>query len=300
MRLSFSILWFDDNEDYFDSLDIESLEKEILSWGFSPKIELVTTPEAFKSRSPFETYDLIIVDRKLEGYKDGADFIADIRDNAVYTEVIFYTAGNTSDLWNDIYNQELEGVFVSSRSGIVSKITRVGRQSIRKVLDLENMRGIVMAEVGELDHLLDGIVTLGIENLSEEQQKSIYKRFHSGAAKQSEGWAKDLAAFIENPETVIMLSLCDSDKRWQNFNRLWKYHNKLKGQERIGNYVVEVLRPRNFLAHGRPAPHQDGGYVFHYQGKEFHFNDATSLELRLTILKYKNAFTNILSLLTTE
>ncbi len=48
----------------------------------------------------------------LEGYKDGQEFIAGIRENAIYTEIIFYTAGNTSNLWKAIHEKRLEGVFV--------------------------------------------------------------------------------------------------------------------------------------------------------------------------------------------
>lgn len=297
MRLSFAVLWFDDNEDYFDSLDLDPLEKEILSWGFSPTIDLVSTPEEFTNHSPFETYDLIVVDRNLEDYEDGQEFIADIRGNSIYTEIVFYTAGNTSDLWEAIRSKELEGVFVSSRNEILSKITKVGRQSVRKVLDLENMRGIVMAEVGELDFLLEEIITIGVEGLQEKQRQSIYKNFHKNSAKQNQDNAQTLAAFIKSPDTISMLTLCDSDKRWQNFNRLWKSHDKLKGREKIGDYVIEVLRPRNFLAHGKPERHKNGGYLFHYRGKQFRFNDTTSLELRQTILKYKNAFLTIIDLI---
>jgi len=297
MRLSFSVLWFDDNEDYFDSLDLEPLKEEISSWGFEPTIELVTTPEQFTGRSPFKKYDLIVVDRNLEGYKDGQEFISDIRGNAIYTEVIFYTAGNATDLWEAIREKELEGVFVSSRNEILTKIIRVGRQSIRKVLDIENMRGIVMAEVGELDILLEEIITIGAEGVQEDQRKSIYKRFHENAAKQNQDNAQALSAFIENPEIDTMLTLCDSDKRWQNFNRLWKSHDKLKGKERMGDYVLEVLRPRNFLAHGRPEPHKNGGHLFHYCQKVYHFDDTTSMELRKTILKYKNEFSSIIALI---
>ena len=165
MRLSFSVLWFDDSEDYFDSLDLEPLKEEISTWGFCPTIDKVTTPEEFKDRSPFEPYDLIVVDRNLEGYDDGQVFIADIRDHAIFTEVIFYTAGTAIDLWDAIREKKLEGVFVSSRNEILAKISQVGRQSIRKVLDIENMRGIVMAEVGELDLLLEKIIEIGVEGL---------------------------------------------------------------------------------------------------------------------------------------
>lgn len=298
MRLTFSVLWFDDSEDYFDSLDIEPLEEAIRLWGFNPDIRLATTPEEFKGHSPFEAFDLIVVDRNLEGYDDGQEFIANIRSNAVYTEVIFYTAGNVSDLWIAIQEKELEGVFISSRSEILSKITKVGRQSIRKVLDLENMRGIVMAEVGELDLLLDEIITVGVEGLPEDQRQTLFKRFHKSASEQNQDHAQALAAFIENPHTANMLTLCDSDKRWQNFNRLWRSHSKLRGRESIGDYVGDVLSPRNFLAHGKPEPSKEGGYLFRYRGREYKFNDIISQGLRQTILRYKQQFSSIIKDLT--
>jgi len=297
MRLSFSVLWFDDSEDYFDSLNIDPLVQEIFSWGFYPDIQRVTTPEDFKNHHPFEKLDLIIVDRNLENYPDGEEFIADLRSNAIYTEVIFYTAGNVNDLWDAIREKKLEGVFVSSRNDILPKISKVGLQSIRKVLDLENMRGIVMAEVAELDHLLEEIIAMGVASLPVEQQDSIFKRFYEGAAGQNQEYGDRIIAFINKPEISEMLVLCDSDKRWQNFNRLRKNHSKLKNKGRIGDFSAEVLKPRNFLAHGRAELQKDGSYFFHYQGKKFLFDDKTSLDLRQTILRYKGAFSDILKTL---
>lgn len=300
MRLVFSGPWFDDDEEYFDSLDLEPLENEISSWGFWPEIEKVTTPEEFISHSPFKSYDLIVVDRNLEGYEDGQEFIANIRKNAIYTEIIFYTAGNTSDLWEAIRDKELEGIFVSSRNNLLSKIAAVGRQAIRKILDLENVRGIVMAEVGELDLLLDEIITLGIESLSEEDRSPIFQRFHENAVSQTNKCAIALNDFIEQPNAVGMLALCDSDKRWQTFNRLRKAHIKLKGKEKPGNYVQDILRPRNFLAHGKPEPRENGGYLFRYKDKEYYFDDEVSQGLRQTILRYKNVFSSFIDLIKEE
>jgi hypothetical protein len=294
MRLSFSVLWFDDSEVYFDSLDIESLKQEVFSWGFSLDIKMVSTPEEFKSYSPFKNFDLIVVDRILEDYPDGQEFIAELRNNAIYTEVIFYTAGNASDLWDAIREKQLEGVFVSSRNDILPKISKVGNQSIRKVLDLENMRGIVMAEVGELDHLLDEIITVGMVSLPDEDQKLIFKRFYDGITEQYQKTLARITECAKNPEVFEMLDMCDSDKRWQNFNRLRKSHDKLKGKDRIGDFTAEVLNPRNFLAHGRSELQKDGGYLFRFQGNEYRFDDEVSSNLRKTILKYKKAFSGIL------
>ena len=297
MRLSYSILWFDDTEEFFDILDIDGLKSEILSWGFLPEIKLVKTPEEFWSYKPFEKIDLIVVDRNLEEYGEGQNFIADLRDHSIYTEVIFYTAGNASDLWDAIREKQLEGVFVSNRSVILSKIYKVGRQAIRKVLDLENMRGIVMAELGELDHLLDDILRAGMPSLPAEKQGSIYKKFQKQISDQNKRAETRLASFIENPQVDEMINLSDSYKRWVNFQRLSESHEKLRTQNSIGDFTIEILKPRNFLAHGKPETNKDGAYVFRHQGEEYIFDDNVSSDLRKTILRYKQAFSSIIDLL---
>ncbi|OIN94659.1 hypothetical protein AUJ38_01950 [bacterium CG1_02_42_9] len=295
MKLTFSILWFDDSDDYFGSLDMDPLKAEILSWGFSPEIKLVTTPDQFLIYAPFKEFDLIVVDLDLEQYGEGQDFIAGLRENAVYTEVIFYTVRNVNDLWDAVREKQLEGVFVSHRSNILPKIFRVGRQSIRKVLDLENMRGIVMAEVGEIDHLLDEIIRVGVGSLPPDMQTIIFNKFHKEAAKQNQQSSDRLATFIAAPRIDEMLDMCDSNKRWGNFNRLWKLHDRLKENNRFGDYKTEVLDIRNILAHGKPEI-RDGGFLFRHRGKEFFFNDETSNGLRQTILTYKREFSNVLTI----
>lgn len=296
MRLSFSLLWFDDSEEYLDSidLDIASLKQEINSWGFSPDIRFVKTPEEFQAYSPYEAFDMIVVDQNLEGYQNGQEFIAQLRSHSVYTEVVFYSARSVSDLWNSVYEKKLEGVFVSNRNDVIIKIMKVGHQSIQKVLDLENMRGIIMAEVGELDYLLDRIITYGMQTLTETQQGRIFNKFYEKAVEQNKKDKEELENFNKGPQVANMLNLCDSYKRWSNFNRLKKEHKVLKAWGNLGNYDYDILRPRNFLAHGKPEPDDAGGYIFTHRGKEYPFNKDVSRSLRQTILSYKEQFSGIL------
>lgn len=288
MKLTFRVLWFDDDADYLDSFDFELLEEEIKGWGFEPDFIKVTAAEDFLRHHPYKDFDLIVVDKNLEAHGQGQEFITKVRNNAVFTEVIFYTAGETSTLWQEIRNHELEGVYVGTRQQIGSKIIKVGYQAVHKVLDLENMRGIVMAEVGELDLLLAEIIVLGIQELDQAQQAKVYKRFYDNSAKQNKEILVKLDTFQANPDVETMLNLCDSDKRWQTFNRVRKAHPLLRQQERIGNYSEEILHPRNFLAHGKPIPKNDGGYRFSYHGKSFDFDEGVSLALRHKIMIYKN------------
>ncbi len=185
MKISYSILWFDDTEEFFESLDLDPLKDHIKSWGFSPRIEFVSDPETFMLHEPFHDFDLIIVDYNLEEYEQhGEDFIKRIRNHDIYTEVIFYSANPANELWNAVRDKELEGVFVASRTGVLTKIEKVAEQSVRKILDLENVRGIVMAEVGNIDAQLDEIITSSFTSLESEVQSKIFCKYAERLTEQ--------------------------------------------------------------------------------------------------------------------
>src|SRR5579864_4719794 len=187
MKLTFSILWFDDNPTFVDSLDLEALKNAIKSWGFVPVIKFVHTPEDFKLYSPFKEFDLIAVDYKLGEHPHGEEFIRDIRGHGVFTEIIFYSNVPSTELWEAIRAAQLEGVFIANRQVIADKIEKVGRQSVNKILDLNNMRGIVMAEVGELDVTLEAILREGVSGLDESGQGKVFRGFHERASQQEIG-----------------------------------------------------------------------------------------------------------------
>lgn len=296
MNLEYSILWFDDSKAYLDSVDLEPIREDIVSWGFIPKFVPVYTADEFNSHTPFDQYDLIVVDFTLEGMPGGAEFIAKVREQQVYTEIIFYSANPISELWKSIGERQLEGIFVSNRNGVGQKIIRVARQSVRKVLDLENMRGIVMSEVGDLDALLEKIFIKAIEGIPKEKKDDVFKRFHENVDAQAKEFQAALSGFKAAPSIDALMKLCDSDKRWQNFMRVRKHHEVLK-EKKFGDYPTEILWPRNCLAHGRPDRQGDGTYVFRFHEKDYKFSDDVGKSLRQKILEYKGAFQEIAELL---
>lgn len=292
MNLSYSILWFDDDKNFFDSVPKEPIEDTIASWGFLTKIVPVHSAEKFNQYAPFDKFDMIVVDFKI-GDDRGDTFIKSVRDQRVYTEVIFYSTSESSELWEAIRIKQLEGVFVTNKRGIEQKVIRVAEQSVRKVLDLENMRGIVMSEVGDLDALLGDIFERAMQGITPEQQESVFERFHETVSEQNKKNLDGLTAFKNAPSIEGLLKLCDSDKRWQNFNRVKKHHELLRSRTFVGDYAKEILWPRNCLAHGNPERKEDGTLLFRFSGKEYPFDDTVSQDLRKKILEYKSAFSEI-------
>lgn len=292
MKLQYRILWFDDNDDFFNSLDWEFLHERVAEWGFEPEVKLVTTPKAFLGEAPYADYDLMVVDYNLEGYGEGQDFIRRVRDQEVFTEIIFYSSNASTVLWNAVREHQLEGIYIASRDTVQDRILRVGHQSLRKVLDLDNMRGIVMAEVGDLDHLLGRIIEAAVGDLDEAARQDVFKRFYDKSAEQYSNLKAGLDKFMQAPTVEALLALCDSNKRWQNFERIHKRHKSLKGRV-FGDYAQEILGPRNCLAHGVPTRRDDGSIVFLHHAKEYEFSESIGTALRRKIIEYKNALTEV-------
>lgn len=296
MKISYSILWFDDTEEFLDSLDLDPLKDHIKSWGFNPRIEFVSNPDDFMSYEPFHEFDLIIVDYNLEDYGHGEEFIKKIRDHDIYTEVVFYSSSEVSQLWKAVSGEKLEGVFVASRSGLLTKIEKVAKQSVRKILDLENVRGIVMAEVGTIDAQLDEIITSSFPFLEPEVQSKIVCKYAERLTEQHNDVIKHISEPKAKYSIAHLLTFCDSNKKWNLFQSIGKKHQNINTSS-LGDYADEILKPRNFLAHGIPTKQDDGSLLFTYQNKEFIFDDGVSAKLRQSLQTYSEGFESILGLI---
>lgn len=154
-----------------------------------------------------------------------------------------------------------------------------------------------MSEVGDLDALLEKIFVTAMNGLTPVQQGKVFDKFHENSDQQAKQFKSALDSFKATPTIAGLLDLCDSDKRWQNLNRVRKHHSLLKRQEISADYQQEILWPRNCLAHGMPERNENGSLLFRHKGKEFLFDDAVGKELRHKILEYKSTFSDIVAAL---
>ena len=296
MNLTYSVLWFDDTDEVFKSLDLKPVEQKFLDWGFEPNFKLVTSPDELMREAPFSGYDLIVIDFNLSEHdKHGDEFIELIRSNNVFTEIVFYSGQPASELWDAIRKRELEGVYIANRSNVTTRIEQVAKQSVKKVLDLPNMRGIVMAEVGDIDLLLDSILERGVQELGEGERTTIFEKFYEQVHDQHKKQGKKLDDFKKEPTPSSMVDMCDTYKRWISVKRLLKAHPALT-EDGIGDYNEDILKPRNHLAHGKPSKTKEG-YQFEYGGRSYLFSDEVGQRLRINIRQYKSKFIGISQLL---
>jgi len=295
MKLKYSILWFDDDVDQIESHDFDVLAETIHSWGFDfdgPAI--VNTPSEFMEKTPFLDFDLIVVDYNLgDDETHGDDFIKSLRDQNVYTDVVFYTGGSTASLWDGVRDKKLEGVFLSNVAGIIPKVIRVAKQSVKKIVDLENMRGIVMAQVGDLDQDLKQLLSVGFLQLEPLKQNQIFKKFIKDGNRRGKNLSEEFEEFAKDPTIERMLDLCDSSfPIWSLSRSMCNRHPSLE-EFNISDYENEILKPRNALAHGVPNTAEDGIQTFVHREYKFQYTDKTAEKIRHDLKKYKGVFRNI-------
>jgi len=297
MKLKYSILWFDDDEDQIESHDFEDLAGIIHSWGFDfDRPVIVNTPEEFMGKAPFLDFDLIVVDYNLgDDVTHGDDFIKSLRDQNVYTDVVFYTGGSLADLWDGVREKKLEGVFLSNVDGIIPKVIRVAKQSVKKIVDLENMRGIVMAQVGDLDQDLKQFLLVGFSKLEENKQAQIFKKFIENGIRRGKKISGEIDLLSKGPTIEGMLDLCDSSfPIWSLSRSTCNRHPSLKDID-ISNYEDEVLKPRNALAHGVPRVGEGGVQTFLHRDYEFKYTEEAAEKIRHDLKKYKGLFTDMIN-----
>lgn len=244
------------------------------------------------SYKPFQEFDLIVVDYNLEEYgTHGEEFIKKIRDHDVYTEVIFYSANPVSDLWDAVREKELEGVFISSRTAVLTKIEKVSAQSVRKILDLENVRGIVMAEVANIDLKLENIINAAIVDLTDNEQDKIFDKYVKRIDDHARSNIKKIASIEKNSWASLLLH-CDTSRKWNLFRSIAKKHTNID-LSNIDDYSKLVLEPRNYLAHGIPEKQNNGSLLFKRNDGEFVFDESVSTTLRNDLQKFYEIFEKI-------
>lgn len=170
MKLKYRILWFDNEPDWVESIeeDIREIVEEEYCFIYEKDLREQDNPNA-----SYNNYDLILMDLNLEDAKTGDQLIQDIRNMDIYTDVLFYSADGISTIKKKAQALGLEGVYFSGRDkdAFIAKLRKVISSTINKIQDLNNLRGLVMAEVSELDIRMESMISkYFVENGSEEKR----------------------------------------------------------------------------------------------------------------------------------
>ena len=158
MKLEFKLLAVDDEPDNLHQA-LASLTDHLDTIGFKLKVttvdDVAQLPSLDLGGREGKNYDLVMIDYNLGQTSTGADIALDIRSTLRYTDMVFYSSLPVPTLLSYLAEVGVSGVFAEERSNLDDALTALADTIIGKAVDLNHMRGIAMAEVAEMDVLME-------------------------------------------------------------------------------------------------------------------------------------------------
>jgi hypothetical protein len=259
MRLDFNVLWVDDQPDTIDSqIKKISVEMEREGFHFNPtKCASLEEVQAKIADNVFaDEIDLILVDWDLGGGARGDDAIAIIRDVVYYKDVVFYSALNPIDQLEKLAAEKhLEGVFCSDRAGLADEVVGVFDSLIKKVLDIDHTRGIVMGATSDIDRIVNDCLNAVHGQLDVTGQQALVAAALARIDKKFNEFAKRVEKLRKGNELSsimkahVIFTAMDRLEVLADTLELDKFKHHDKARETIRVYKGPGIKGRNDLGH---------------------------------------------------
>jgi len=302
MRLDFNVLWVDDQPNRVDS-QIDAITKRMQAEGFlfSPKLcrSVGEVQAAIKDDVFTDEIDLILVDWDLGGGVVGQDAIAEIRAIVPYKDVVFYSAQTApEELRKLAFEKDVEGVYCANREHLVDEVMGVFESLVKKVLDLDHTRGIVMGATSDIDHIVNECLRIIHDKSDEAGRAGLLKEAQGYVDKRLKDVAK-MAKELENATTVT--ELFEAHMILTANDRLRMLGGALKGaafaahveyRKKVVAYQQDVVPDRNRLGHMVLVPEGKPQAVIDSKGQQVTVEGTR--ELRRLILELRTDFRNLL------
>lgn len=285
MRLDFNVLWVDDQPNAVKA-QITAIKAQMADEGFSFNPTLCTSiievEELIKDNVFQDEVDLILVDWDLGGGDHGQDVIDSVRQVAQFKDVVFYSAQKSvDDLRRIAFDGRLEGIYCASREDLVFEVVGVFESLVKKVLDLDHTRGIVMGATSDIDYMIHCCLLQIEAKLDENARKAVV----SQAVKRVQEKVKEVAKQGEKLQTATSLAtILDAHMIFVANDRLRMLRRLLekdaahpRSVEVIKSYMANVLPERNVLGHMVLAPEGKPQAVVNSEGKLIDLDDMRAL-----------------------
>ena len=292
MRIDYNILWIEDDQSWYGTT-LELFKETLEGDGFELKSERKDNIQQIKDLidlNGLKKFDMLLVDFTLKNSDSGDEIIKLIRDNNIYTDILFYSSA-VENIRNSISNHGLEGVYTADRKDIETKFNAVFSTTIKKIQEINSIRGLIMGETSELDVEIENLVMILIENENEDNLKTIIteKVFCKLENKVKTFWDKYdcFQTYLPKLDAVI---------KWEIMRDLLK---PLKTtQQGIADFLEvnktyqdEVIGIRNIFAHVKQE--EKNGQTVLQGNNDIVFDEAKCAEIRKKLIAHRK---NIIAL----
>jgi len=295
MKIEYKILWVEDDKSWYDTTK-ELFSDTLDDLGFiliSKRCESIDEVKKEVEENNLEEYDLLLVDFTLKNSDTGdiiINFLRGIKDEPILTDVLFYSSA-VENVRESMTILGLEGVYTADRKEIETKFERVVNTTIKKVQEVNNMRGLIMAETSDLDELMYEIIEKMLtsdisENLTTYIQKEI------------EATLEKISKITLDEDTTIIDKMGDSRvftsfHRAKGINKIYKLKNI--GIEKFFEvYNRDIISTRNLFAHVKESYEGNKKVLISSStGEKEVFDEKRCIDIRQSLIKYREILEQI-------
>lgn len=287
MKLKYEILWFEDNDSWFNTLS-EAIGDFLDSKGFEITIRRYENDEGdltqiLKRMDP----NLILMDFRLDE-QTGDEIIEEIRGMEIYTDIVFYSSDGAKIIREKIQEKSIDGVFCSGREihEFEPKVNKIITNTIKKVQDVNNMRGLVIAETIDLEQKLAEILK-GYFHIIEEDdlnKKDLLKKICDKKSEQLKKDSKLIVNIYEKhidelidknilttynlytgmqsvlKDNISKLNFLINNKKGEEKDQLIHRKDSLKSiKDTLSYFENDIIHLRNTLAHVKEVIDSESG-----------------------------------------
>lgn len=296
MKLNYYILWVEDDNSWYETT-AELFKETVEDHGFHIVIERKKKFDDVVEElvaNGLRKYDIFLIDFKLRNSKDGDSIIDFLRDKNIYADIIFYSSDKQSII-DSIREHLFEGVYHSDRNGIENKFEKVFLTTIKKIEEINSMRGLIVGETSDLDAMIE-------ERLLRCAQLDIIKNFDFAKFVEKEiientkQKAQTLQSGYEQGGILALLPHIDAIKKLKLLRGILKsnkeHHEYIpRFIELNAPYQTEVIEVRNKFAHSKVISNEDGKEFLKAQmgDKHFEFHEETFKLIRTNLKKHRES-----------
>lgn len=301
MKLEFNLLVIDDDVTDLAQNALGELEEFLNDKGFSlsrrvPSDISSTAIEALAQAGGAE-YDLVIIDYMLgANAPDGSVAAATFRRLMPYTDIIFYSSSPSGQLLTELANQGVAGVFVANRTdNLGDTLVGIAQTIIGKAVDLTHMRGIALAEVADMDVVLEDVLVRAFSSahtaIPATATRTLSKLVDGGKerVKRLEGYQAG-SEILTVVQSNLMFSLAD---KYRALSRVSKALGLEEQFKRLNEQ--NIIDKRNLLAHAREGAGQTGAPTLKSikDGAEIQIDDDWMKDLRKELRDHRSALNDV-------
>ena len=310
MKLEFFLLVIDDFPDGVGQA-IRTLQDHLDNKGFTLNSTCASelSPQRLNELTQEEgrNYDLVMIDYNLGSEEfDGAEAVLHLRNHLRYTDMLFYSSDPALNLYEKLQGQRISGVYIEPREYLDTALTGLADTVIGKAVDLNHMRGIAMAEVAEMDVLM------------EETLRSAFRSDNRKIVDAGKRTIEKLRDSNKNEAELIeklygeggLPSVVGNGRIFSSIHKYWALRRLAKlireevtnELEALESYQGDIIDKRNILAHAKEESTQDGKIVLRSIKSEADtpIDEDWMTDFRLTLRGHREALISVCEALKTH